>query len=67
MRPVEEVIQKSKHGVSQVTKQRIKEIVLCGGSTRIPKIQSMLSEMFDGKQLNKSIDPDLAVSIGATR
>jgi len=40
-------------------------VVLVGGSTRIPKIQQMLSEYFNGKQLNKSINPDEAVAYGA--
>jgi len=40
--------------------------VLVGGSTRIPKIQQMLSEFFGGKQLNRSINPDEAVAYGAT-
>ena len=41
------------------------EIVLVGGSTRIPKIQQMLSDFFNGKALNKSINPDEAVAYGA--
>jgi L1 cell adhesion molecule like protein len=48
-----------------VDKSSVHEIVLVGGSTRIPKIQSMLSEYFDGKQLNKTIHPDEAVAYGA--
>lgn len=43
----------------------IDEIVLVGGSTRIPKIQDSLSEMFDGKALSKSLNPDEAVAYGA--
>ena len=43
----------------------INELVLVGGSTRIPKIQSMLMSMFDGKVLNKSVNPDEAVAYGA--
>ena len=43
----------------------INEIVLVGGSTRIPKLQSMISEYFNNKQLNKSINPDEAVCYGA--
>jgi L1 cell adhesion molecule like protein len=43
----------------------IEELVLIGGSTRIPKIQSMLSEYFGGKTLNKSVNPDEAVAYGA--
>eukprot|EP00116_Pleurobrachia_bachei_P002730 sb/3462992/ len=46
-------------------KSNIHEIVLVGGSTRIPKIQQLLSEMFDGRTLNKSINPDEAVAYGA--
>ena len=41
------------------------EIILVGGSTRIPKIQKMLEEFFNNKQLNKSINPDEAVAYGA--
>merc|ERR1711994_814184 len=43
----------------------IDEIVLVGGSTRIPKIQKLLQDMFHGKELNKSINPDEAVAYGA--
>lgn len=45
--------------------QDINEIVLVGGSTRIPKLQTMISEYFNNKQLNKSINPDEAVCFGA--
>ena len=58
--PVEKVLKDS--GVS---KSEVHEIVLVGGSTRIPKIQSQLSDFFGGKQLNKSINPDEAVAYGA--
>ena len=58
--PVEKVIKDS--GIS---KSNIDEIVLVGGSTRIPKIQSQLSDFFNGKSLNKSINPDEAVAYGA--
>lgn len=44
---------------------QINDIVLVGGSTRIPKIQSLLQDMFKGKELNKSINPDEAVAYGA--
>lgn len=44
---------------------QIDEIVLVGGSTRIPKIQSLLQDLFQGKELNKSINPDEAVAYGA--
>jgi len=46
-------------------KAAIHEIVLVGGSTRIPKIQSLLKDFFNGKELNKSINPDEAVAYGA--
>jgi heat shock 70kDa protein 1/2/6/8 len=43
----------------------IDEIVLVGGSTRIPKIQQLISDIFNGKKLNKTINPDEAVAYGA--
>merc|ERR1712119_210386 len=43
----------------------IDDIVLVGGSTRIPKIQKLLQDFFNGKELNKSINPDEAVAYGA--
>ena len=46
-------------------KSKIHEIVLVGGSTRIPKLQKLLQNFFDGKELNKSINPDEAVAYGA--
>ena len=46
-------------------KSAINEVVLVGGSTRIPKVQKLLSEYFGGKELNKSINPDEAVAYGA--
>ena len=58
--PVEKVIKDSK-----ISKSNIDEIVLVGGSTRIPKIQSQLENYFNGKGLNKSINPDEAVAYGA--
>ncbi|KAG0202380.1 Heat shock protein sks2 [Mortierella sp. GBA30] len=58
--PVKKVLKDAKY-----TKKEIDEIVLVGGSTRIPKIQSLLQEFFDGKELNKSINPDEAVAYGA--
>merc|ERR1711871_1345340 len=61
MEPVEKCLKDSKLGKSQVH-----EIVLVGGSTRIPKVQDMLIEFFSGKELNKSINPDEAVAFGAT-
>ena len=44
-----------------MSKNDIDQIILVGGSTRIPKVQAMLSEYFGGKELNKSINPDEAV------
>ena len=58
--PVEKVLRDAK-----MDKGSVDEIVLVGGSTRIPKIQNMLSEFFGGKELNKSINPDEAVAYGA--
>merc|ERR1711871_1456788 len=46
-------------------KKDINQIVLVGGSTRIPKVQEILSQFFDGKELNKAINPDEAVAYGA--
>jgi len=58
--PVEKVLRDAK-----LSKSQIDEIVLVGGSTRIPKIQTQLSEYFNGKQLCKNINPDEAVAYGA--
>merc|ERR1712078_400800 len=52
-------------GGAETGKGQVHEIVLVGGSTRIPKIQQMLSDFFNGKNLNKSINPDEAVAYGA--
>ncbi|KAH9404425.1 Heat shock 70 kDa protein 1A [Tyrophagus putrescentiae] len=58
--PVEKALRDAK-----LDKGRIDEIVLVGGSTRIPKIQKLLQDFFNGKELNKSINPDEAVAYGA--
>ncbi len=58
--PVDRVIRDSK-----ISKSSIHEIVLVGGSTRIPKVCALLSEYFNGKELNRSINPDEAVAYGA--
>lgn len=50
---------------SQLDKSKIHEIVLVGGSSRIPKLQQMLSDFFNGKELCKSVNPDEAVAYGA--
>jgi len=60
LEPVEKALNDAK-----IAKGQIDEIVLVGGSTRIPKIQKMLQEFFNGKELNKSINPDEAVAYGA--
>ena len=58
--PVDKVLRDAK-----MDKKNIDEIILVGGSTRIPKIQQLLSEYFGGKELNKSVNPDEAVAYGA--
>jgi heat shock protein 1/8 len=58
--PVENAIRDAR-----IDKSKINEIILVGGSTRIPKIQKLLQEFFNGKELNKSINPDEAVAYGA--
>ncbi|CCH60565.1 hypothetical protein TBLA_0D00580 [Henningerozyma blattae CBS 6284] len=58
--PVEKVLRDSKLGKSEIN-----EIVLVGGSTRIPKVQKLVSDFFNGKDLNRSINPDEAVAYGA--
>eukprot|EP00759_Apiculatamorpha_spiralis_P053657 PhF_6_TR6291/c0_g1_i1/m.9528/K09490/HSPA5, BIP; heat shock 70kDa protein 5 len=50
---------------AQIEKEAIDEVVLVGGSTRIPKIQSLIKEFFNGKQPNKGINPDEAIAYGA--
>jgi L1 cell adhesion molecule like protein len=50
---------------AKMSKNEIDEIVLVGGSTRIPKVQSLLQDFFNGKELCKSINPDEAVAFGA--
>ncbi|CAH1997101.1 unnamed protein product [Acanthoscelides obtectus] len=60
MEPVEKAIRDAK-----MDKAQIHDIVLVGGSTRIPKVQKLLQDFFNGKELNKSINPDEAVAYGA--
>jgi len=60
LQPVESVLRDSK-----LDKASIHEIVLVGGSTRIPKVQQLLQDFFNGKELCKSINPDEAVAYGA--
>lgn len=58
--PVEKSLRDAK-----LDKKHIHEVVLVGGSTRIPKVQSLLTNFFNGKQLNNSINPDEAVAYGS--
>jgi len=60
LEPVEKALRDSK-----LDKSSIHEIVLVGGSTRIPKVQKLLQDFFNGKELNKTINPDEAVAYGA--
>merc|ERR1711944_228277 len=60
MGPVEKCLRDS-----GIDKRNVHEVVLVGGSTRIPKVQQMIQEFFNGKEPNKSINPDEAVAFGA--
>ncbi|KJZ69341.1 78 kDa glucose-regulated protein-like protein [Hirsutella minnesotensis 3608] len=60
IKPVEQVLKDAK-----VDKKDIHDIVLVGGSTRIPKVQQLIEQFFDGKQASKGINPDEAVAYGA--
>eukprot|EP00050_Salpingoeca_kvevrii_P004698 m.257244 g.257244 ORF g.257244 m.257244 type:complete len:678 (+) comp11028_c1_seq14:137-2170(+) len=60
LEPVENSLRDAK-----LDKSAIHEVVLVGGSTRIPKVQKLLQDFFNGKELNKSINPDEAVAYGA--
>ncbi len=60
MDPVEQVLRDAKK-----SKAEVHDVVLVGGSTRVPKIQQLLSDFFNGKELCKSINPDEAVAYGA--
>lgn len=60
LKPVEQVLKDAK-----VKKSEVDDIVLVGGSTRIPKVQSMIEEYFGGKKASKGINPDEAVAYGA--
>ncbi|KZF21138.1 hsp70-like protein C [Xylona heveae TC161] len=60
LKPVEQVLKDAK-----LKKADIHDIVLVGGSTRIPKVQSLLEEYFSGKKASKGINPDEAVAFGA--
>ncbi|UJR10044.1 hypothetical protein I4U23_014266 [Adineta vaga] len=60
LEPVEKALRDAK-----MDKSHVHEIVLVGGSTRIPKVQKLLQDFFNGKTLNRSINPDEAVAYGA--
>ncbi|CAD7960230.1 unnamed protein product [Amoebophrya sp. A25] len=60
LKPVQDVLSDSK-----MSKSEIHEIVLVGGSTRIPKIQTLIKDFFNGKEPNRGINPDEAVAYGA--
>ncbi|XP_040046662.2 heat shock 70 kDa protein 1-like [Gasterosteus aculeatus] len=60
LEPVEKALNDAK-----MDKGQIHDVVLVGGSTRIPKIQKLLQDFFNGRELNKSINPDEAVAYGA--
>merc|ERR1719238_940105 len=60
LEPVEKSLRDAK-----MDKGQVHELVLVGGSTRIPKVQKLLQDFFNGKELNKSINPDEAVAYGA--
>ena len=60
LEPVSQVLKDAK-----ISKNQVHDIVLVGGSTRIPKVQQLLSQFFNGRNLNKGINPDEAVAYGA--
>ena len=60
LKPVEQVLSDS-----GLKKAEVDEIVLVGGSTRIPKIQKLIKDFFNGKEPNRGINPDEAVAYGA--
>merc|ERR1712205_245963 len=60
LQPVKQVMEDS-----GLKKNQVDEIVLVGGSTRIPKVQQLIKDFFNGKELNRGINPDEAVAYGA--
>merc|ERR1712144_130507 len=60
LKPVQQVMEDS-----ELSKREIDELVLVGGSTRIPKVQNLLKDYFNGKEPNRGINPDEAVAFGA--
>merc|ERR1719301_277574 len=60
LKPVKDVLSDA-----QMSKSEIHEIVLVGGSTRIPKVQALIKDFFNGKEPSRGINPDEAVAYGA--
>jgi len=60
IKPVENVLSDAK-----ISKSKVDEVVLVGGSTRIPRVQQILKDLFDGREPSKSVNPDEAVAYGA--
>ena len=60
LKPVETVLEDS-----GLKRSEVDEIVLVGGSTRIPKVQQLIKDFFNGKEPNRGINPDEAVAYGA--
>merc|ERR1719271_1808426 len=60
LKPVQKVLEDA-----DLTKKEVDEIVLVGGSPRIPKVQSLVKEFFNGKEPSRGINPDEAVAYGA--
>ena len=60
LKPVKKVLEDS-----DLSKKEVDEVVMVGGSTRIPKIQNLVKEFFNGKEPNRGINPDEAVAYGA--
>ena len=60
MEPIAQVLRDSK-----IAKEDVHEVVMVGGSSRIPKVRQMVSDFFNGKKLNDSVNPDEAVAYGA--
>jgi heat shock protein 5 len=58
--PVQKVLEDA-----DMSKSEVDEIVLVGGSTRIPKVQTLLKDFFDGKEPSRGVNPDEAVAFGA--
>jgi len=62
LEPVEKALRDAK-----MDKSSVHDIILVGGSTRIPKVRKLLQDFFNGRDLNRSINPDEAVAYGAGR